>query len=319
LTLIGSIKNGKYKVEFEVYDENDSTSPLPTQEPEDTESKVEPLVKKTGLTVSYSDFDDGYYQSGQKREYDISHDHIITDKVTGLKWYNPEEFGTREDAERVCSSLGIANEKWRIPYIKELQTLAKYDIAHPTIDKELVETLLSDDSRANVWGYEYRVDTKESAYYMNFAIGIIENQINSSRYHILCVSGYDKTEGKYIEHKEGYKEDISRKLMWEDTSDNSVYLVYSSAVNHCKELSLGGYTDWRLPNINELVTITDFAKSTNINPIFDHLPKYGLGVWSSTPYSQNLDKVYTAIEPNSNMKYNYKTDKKYFRCVRTVK
>ena len=51
--------------------------------------------------------------------------------------------------------------------------------------------------------------------------------------------------------------DTKTGLQWQDylhpTRDN-----FSEAVNYCYTLNHGGYTDWRLPNINEYITLTDY-------------------------------------------------------------
>ena len=44
--------------------------------------------------------------------------------------------------------------------------------------------------------------------------------------------------------------------MWQDSS-NIVKKNWQGAKSYCNNLSLGGYDDWRVPNLNELYTIAD--------------------------------------------------------------
>jgi len=50
----------------------------------------------------------------------------------------------------------------------------------------------------------------------------------------------------------------------EDVVDNESY--HEEAIEYCQDLKLGGYTDWKLPTINQLVTLVDRSK---INPAID--------------------------------------------------
>lgn len=81
-------------------------------------------------------------------------------------------------------------------------------------------------------------------------------------------------------------------LMWQDdTNANTIHRTWIGAINYCEGLSLGGYSDWRLPNINELLSITDNTKDyTNIKSGFTNISyawywssstdtSYGRGAW----------------------------------------
>ena len=37
---------------------------------------------------------------------------------------------------------------------------------------------------------------------------------------------------------------------------------WAAALNYAENLTLAGYSDWRLPNIKELQTLTDFTLAT---------------------------------------------------------
>lgn len=74
------------------------------------------------------------------------------------------------------------------------------------------------------------------------------------------------------------------KLMWQDdTSAETTRKKWQGAIAHCQNLSLAGHSDWRLPNIDELLSITDDTKydpairSEFINVASDFY-------WSSSPY-----------------------------------
>jgi len=55
-------------------------------------------------------------------------------------------------------------------------------------------------------------------------------------------------------HLRGYWLDRSTRLVWSGT-DNGKDVNWYQATNYCRELDFKGYSDWRLPTINELETI----------------------------------------------------------------
>jgi len=75
-----------------------------------------------------------------------------------------------------------------------------------------------------------------------------------------------------------------KELMWQDDeSVKSNELTWHEAINYCNNLTLDGHSDWRLPTINELLSITD---DTKYDPaIIDGLQYATSGFyWSSSPY-----------------------------------
>lgn len=92
---------------------------------------------------------------------------------------------------------------------------------------------------------------------------------------VMCVRGEYETESKYIkDEKEGVLFDTVTGLMWQANDEQQRMLVdennvtYSSeqqpfraaglqnGVEYCENLTVGGYDDWKLPNINELMTLS---------------------------------------------------------------
>jgi len=61
-------------------------------------------------------------------------------------------------------------------------------------------------------------------------------------------------------------------------------MTYANALTNCESLSYAGFTDWRLPNINELLSILDWSLNPAINPLFTNVAAVGNNrYWSSTP------------------------------------
>ncbi len=111
--------------------------------------------------------------------------------------------------------------------------------------------------------------------------------------------------------------DSVTSLQWQD--DTSPYaMTWQNAISHCENLSLGGYGDWRLPNINELESIVERTKTNPaiVNGFVNTSSKY---YWSSTTLT---DYSHNAWIVNFNYGYeNYrpKDSSLYVRCVRAGK
>ncbi len=56
--------------------------------------------------------------------------------------------------------------------------------------------------------------------------------------------------------------DSSSGLCWQE-SNRKLRLDWQSAINHCDTLSLGSYSDWRMPEIQELTSLIRGCESRN--------------------------------------------------------
>ena len=110
--------------------------------------------------------------------------------------------------------------------------------------------------------------------------------------------------------------DNATNLIWQDNSDaKTIKKNWKEAINYCENLTLGGYSDWYLPNINQLYSIADKTKyKPAIDPTFQNVvPVY---YWSSTTYASN-SSLACAVNFCCGYDYwSYKSDGYCVRCVR---
>ena len=111
-------------------------------------------------------------------------------------------------------------------------------------------------------------------------------------------------------------------LMWQDQAytdaedgaysrEHSVSKVgkHRHAMNYCRSLNYGGYSDWRLPTAEELSGVHHAPE----NPFVYHR---GSDFWTSTPTTQNRYYVIYAADA---MQYKRKpSESNYIRCVRCL-
>ena len=67
--------------------------------------------------------------------------------------------------------------------------------------------------------------------------------------------------------------DTATNLMWQDNADaKTIKKSWSDAIDYCENLTLSGYSDWHLPNYNELWKLADRNRyNPAINPIFQNV------------------------------------------------
>ncbi len=128
--------------------------------------------------------------------------------------------------------------------------------------------------------------------------------------------------------------DNTTGLMWQDDSVvASTYTTWQGAIDYCEALELSGYTDWRLPNINELRSIVDISREDGeptISIVFQntyHKINYSVSnYWSSTTKSNLTDVAFrvnfasigfvTLALKNNNYTSSINPGENRVRCVR---
>jgi len=94
--------------------------------------------------------------------------------------------------------------------------------------------------------------------------------------------------------------------------------TWSNAISYCEGLTLGSRSDWRLPNINELRSIVDYAKSGNTIDSTAFPSTVSNYYWSSSTYAGDtsnawqVDFTYGEVFTNRYGKDSLTT---YVRCV----
>ena len=109
-------------------------------------------------------------------------------------------------------------------------------------------------------------------------------------------------------------EDKETGLMW-TPNDNGRDVDWDQANQHAEALSLAGYTDWRLPTIDELETLYDFETEEGLK-IRKSFRLTGRWVWSST--KEGSDSAWDFNFSNGNRLHNHLAYSSYYRalCVR---
>ncbi len=113
--------------------------------------------------------------------------------------------------------------------------------------------------------------------------------------------------------------DMTNKLMWMDGIDNvKLMLDHHEAEDYCEELAYAGYTNWRLPHIDEFKLIVDKKNTKNyISRKFRYQQK--AGYWAETAHFRTFwfyaDYMFFI---SGTPYYDSRHKKKFVRCVRDI-
>jgi hypothetical protein len=216
---------------------------------------------------------------------------VVTDSLTGLIWQESYVTGyTWQKAINYCDSLTYAGQTdWRLPSLYVLASLVKYEKFFPASD---FPGMPSD----SFWSSSSYVSLSSNAWYVDFNDGDVmwKNKIYNS--NVRCVRGGPLVIGSFepsVISGDRIVTDTATGLTWQgcsaglsgescDQGSEATY-TWQEAVDYCEGLTWAGYSDWRLPEIRELISTVDYRKN---DPAIDEtaFPATPGGVWSSSSF-----------------------------------
>jgi hypothetical protein len=149
----------------------------------------------------------------------------------------------------------------------------------------------------------------------------------SNLYNVKCVRGGHLPYGPLVDNGDGTVTDSATGLLWQQ-GEPYYWLDWASVLGYCEGLSLGGFADWRLPNIKELLSLVDDAGydpavDMTFFPSLEHSYLFS-NYWTSTntlykaAVSSVYDEAYTVSFHSGDIGrgHDYLDWNNPFRCVR---
>ncbi len=292
-------------------------------------------VLKTGQKKSYDGVgnivtngsvkDDGYYRAGKARSYSRSGD-IVIDNATGLHWQDNESIQKKwteasgDTAAAYCGNLLLYYNNayyydWQLPSIEELRTLPDASQYSPSATQGIFNHIQSYD----YWSSTIYANNTFQAWYVTFYDAYLSYNFKSSGNYVRCVRGGQlKPSNLSRNMMTGIVTDSTTGLQWQDDSAvGTTGRDWIASIDYCEDaLALGGYTDWRIPNKNELLSIVDYSR---INPsittsVFNNTSSYYY--WSSTTSANSTSEAWVVDFDYGFSGYATKSIGYHVRCVR---
>lgn len=143
------------------------------------------------------------------------------------------------------------------------------------------------------------------------------------KFILLLILSLSFLNARIINNHNGTVTDTATHLQWQDTQANQTDTRdWANAISYCQNLSLDGYTNWRLPNVNELKSLLNYSK--DVNSIVSGFKYYAKNppriYWTSTSVSGLADYAWVVNFNYGSVIYYHKSGRvtSYYRvrCVR---
>ena len=274
----------------------------------------------------------------------------MTDNMTGLVWLQNVSTSSYTWANGItyCEGLTTGGSDWRMPNVRELRSLVNYGQSEQY-------TWLNGLGFSNVQSSFYWAGTTcasdaANALRVTMYFGSVYNNTKVGLYRVWpvraellnlpvtgqsteYVSGDDGTYQKGIsfpstrfrDNGDGTITDNMTGLMWlKDANNAGATKTWSDALAYVAGLNSGansgncGYTDWRVPNVNDLEILFNYGQNTP----YTWLNTQGFNnvasdfYWTSTTYAPNADNGWYINIINGNMYYVSKSLSYYVWPVR---
>ncbi len=239
--------------------------------------------------------------TGSQPSYTDNGDGTITDNVTGLMW--EQDMGSKisySDAFTKADTLTLGGHTdWRVPSIKELYSLILFSgsVMGESAIELFIDTNYFDQPLGNTAIGEREIDaqTWSSTQYVGltmvgdstvFGVNFIDGRIKgypkyqppagnipNTMYFRMVRGNTAYGINNFVNNGNGTITDNATGLMWQQADDGNTR-DWENALSYAEGLTLGGNSDWRLPNAKELQSIVDYTRcpdvtnSAAINPLF---------------------------------------------------
>lgn len=239
----------------------------------------------------------------------ISSQKVVLDNNTGLMWQQtlPTEKYTWENAGPYCTSLTYAGySDWRLPTPQELLTTSS-----------AIETTYFPkpaNGSYNLWSSSTMVWRKDIAWIMVSTIGNMFGKDKTESHYVRCVRGTTLPSSSFNSstvNGDVIVTDTATGLVWQKSYVEDK--TWQEALSYCESLTYAGYSDWRLPDKNELTSLVNYKKYYPASN-FPDMPSNTF--WSSSTEVYGTDVAWYVEFFNGRVYCPSKLNSYSVRCVR---
>lgn len=285
------------------------------------------ILPDTGQIISYTNTfgEDNDYQINQPN-YTDNGNGTITDNVTGLIWQKTDGGEmTFDNAITYCSSLNLGGySDWRLPSPIEAFSILDLQRNNPALNT----TYFPSSGAEYWWTNTLQVGDNSKVWCANSGGGIGNKPKSETisaggtkHYHVRAVRSNTTPiviTYHYTDNGDGTITDNLTQLVWQKVPNTTAF-TWEQAIAYAEGLTIGGASDWRLPNIKELQSLNNESLS---NPSVNNNYFNTIGIknyWSSTTLLPNQNNLNSAWYWNTQFgitSYDSKTNTNYVISVR---
>ena len=247
------------------------------------------------------------------------------DVVMGALWQTaPSAASAYGGAEAAVASANAGSlcgrADWRLPTVIELSNLV--DAGAAAADPAIDTAFFPGTPQAGFWTAEGRANDAAAAWAVEFASGAV-GVLNRTddRAWTRVVSGTARTSGLTFASETMFT-DMGFALSWLVTGDTGTWSQALAAAGAANAAQTGGFSDWRLPNRNELSSLVERTRRAPSTAAAVGSRIAAQGYWTATPL-QTATGVETAFSwvvdfDNGDMLPRPVTDTRRILLVRSI-
>ncbi len=263
------------------------------------------------------------------KTYTTNADGTVTDPATGLIWKLCSEGQAWDAATSACTgtvstytwaqasaltgAVSFAGQTdWRLPSIRELQTIVERSKSAPAIDTSVFKNTPS----SVFWSNSSYASDSGLAWNVYFYDGLVNVYGKTSKYSVRLVRGGQsagllndlRPNSDYVDQNDGTVTHTPTGLTWKRCAEGQVWAsgtcsgsattyIWDLANKLTDKVSFAGQSDWRLPTEDELLSLVDYgqkpASTSSTVPSINTtmFPNtQGLYFWSGTLYTGSNNK-----------------------------
>lgn len=253
----------------------------------------------TGQNTSYTN------TFGEDNDYSINTEKfsvkngIVMDSISTLNWQQTDGGEMLFDnAKNYCDTLTFGGfTDWRLPHPDEAFSILNSQTPSPAIDSKY----FTKTGAEYWWTSALQVNDATKAWVTN-AGGGIGNHLKTEtisaggikKFHTRCVRETQISvtiTARFLDNGDGTILDRLTDLTWEKSISQTA-VTWEDAILYSEGLTLGGNSDWRLPNVKEIKSLSDENK---VQPSVNNTMFSGVTItkyWSSTSLPNQSTKAW---------------------------
>lgn len=184
---------------------------------------------------------------------------IAVDRLTGLGWQRvgPDKPMGEVEAHHYCRSLSLGgHDDWRVPSVAEAVSLFRHERVLSSAPKSVFPALVDG-------GLYWTSTDDDGAFVFSPDGGVASTHYDDpgpyGPYGVLCVRAHRPVTaqpGWRVRFGDGVAIDTATRRMWHTPAKPGPPRTLEQARAYCTGLTAGGVTGWRLPTVQEMLTLS---------------------------------------------------------------